>query len=130
MTKIILMRNKILQTFCFRLAIAETLFFQFQLHLLSSKPALKCSVKICPLDMKGCICNFTKWMIHPFILKGTMYCVSAGHVSIPYVISSFHVISSHICRLLLEMFTNHLSCMVCCTLSLGEVVLAVDEPIP
>ena len=101
-----------------------------QLHLLSSKPALKCSVKICPLDMKGCICNFTKWMIHPFILKGTMYCVSAGHVSIPYVISSFHVISSHICRLLLEMFTNHPCCMVCCTLSLGEVVLAVDEPIP
>ena len=24
-----------------------------------------------PLDMKGCICHFTKWRIHPFISKGT-----------------------------------------------------------
>ena len=26
---------------------------------------------IVPLDMKGCICHFTKW--HPFISKGTIY---------------------------------------------------------
>ena len=25
-----------------------------------------------PLDMKGCICHFTKWQIHPFIYKGTI----------------------------------------------------------
>ena len=24
-----------------------------------------------PLDMKGCICHFTKWQIHPFVSKGT-----------------------------------------------------------
>ena len=24
------------------------------------------------LDMKGCICHFTKWQIHPFISKGTI----------------------------------------------------------
>ena len=22
-----------------------------------------------PLDMKGCICHFTEWQIHPFIAK-------------------------------------------------------------
>ena len=26
-----------------------------------------------PLDMKGCICHFVKWQIHPFISKGTIY---------------------------------------------------------
>ena len=25
-----------------------------------------------PLDMKGCICHFAKWQIHPFISKGTI----------------------------------------------------------
>ena len=25
---------------------------------------------ILPLDMKGCICHFVKWHIHPFIFKG------------------------------------------------------------
>ena len=25
-----------------------------------------------PLDMKGCICHFLKWQIHPFISEGTM----------------------------------------------------------
>ena len=25
-----------------------------------------------PLDMKGCICHFSKWQIHPFISKGTI----------------------------------------------------------
>ena len=29
-------------------------------------------VHIAPLDMKGCICHFTKWQIHPFISKGTI----------------------------------------------------------
>ena len=28
---------------------------------------------IVSLDMKGCICHFTKWQIHPFISKGTIY---------------------------------------------------------
>ena len=27
--------------------------------------------QIVPLDMKGCICHFVKWQIHPFISKGT-----------------------------------------------------------
>ena len=32
-----------------------------------------------PLDMKGCICNFTKWQIHPFLSKGTIYyCINAA----------------------------------------------------
>ena len=26
--------------------------------------------QIIPFDMKGCICHFTKWQIHPFISKG------------------------------------------------------------
>ena len=26
-----------------------------------------------PLYMKGCICHYTKWQIHPFISKGTIY---------------------------------------------------------
>ena len=26
---------------------------------------------IVPLEMKGCICHFTEWQIHPFISKGT-----------------------------------------------------------
>ena len=26
-----------------------------------------------PLDMKGCVCYFAKWQIHPFITKGTNY---------------------------------------------------------
>ena len=28
---------------------------------------------IVPLDMKRCICHFTKWQIHPFISKGTIF---------------------------------------------------------
>ena len=28
---------------------------------------------IVPLDVKGCICHFTKWQIHPFISKGVVY---------------------------------------------------------
>ena len=28
---------------------------------------------VVPLDMKGCICHLTKWQIHPFISKGTIY---------------------------------------------------------
>ena len=26
-----------------------------------------------PLDMKGCICHFVKWQMHPFISKKTSY---------------------------------------------------------
>ena len=26
-----------------------------------------------PLDMKGCICHFMKWLIHPFLSKRAMY---------------------------------------------------------
>ena len=26
-----------------------------------------------PLDMKGCICHFVKWQIHPIIYKGTIF---------------------------------------------------------
>ena len=29
-------------------------------------------VEVVPLDMKGCICHFTKWTIHPFISEGTI----------------------------------------------------------
>ena len=32
----------------------------------------KCPDYNVPLDMKGCICHFTKWQIHPFISKGTI----------------------------------------------------------
>ena len=28
---------------------------------------------IVPFDMKGCICHFAKWQIHPLICKGTIY---------------------------------------------------------
>ena len=28
---------------------------------------------IVPLEMKGCICHFAKWQIHPLISKGTVY---------------------------------------------------------
>ena len=28
------------------------------------------TVKIVPLDMKGCTCHFAKWQMHPFISKG------------------------------------------------------------
>ena len=27
---------------------------------------------IVSLDMKGCVCHFTKWQIHPFVSKGIM----------------------------------------------------------
>ena len=32
-----------------------------------------------PLDMKGCICHFVKWQIHPLITKGTKYMQSQLH---------------------------------------------------
>ena len=31
-----------------------------------------CRILIVPLDMKGCICHFAKWQIHPFISEGTI----------------------------------------------------------
>ena len=36
---------------------------------------------IVPLEMKGCICHFTKWQIHPFISKVTIYGVSTTMAS-------------------------------------------------
>ena len=30
-------------------------------------------IHVVPLDMKGCICHFTKWQIHPFITMRAMY---------------------------------------------------------
>ena len=35
---------------------------------------IQAAVRFVPLDMKGCVCHFTKWQIHPFISKG-IYCV-------------------------------------------------------
>ena len=39
---------------------------------------------IVPLDMKGCICHFAKWQIHPFISKGTIcfdsYCANVNNL--------------------------------------------------
>ena len=37
----------------------------------NSRPTVS-AVHVVPLDMKGCICHFAKWLIHPFISKGTM----------------------------------------------------------
>ena len=32
-----------------------------------------CHIYFVPLDMKGCMCHFKKWQIHPFISRGTTY---------------------------------------------------------
>ena len=37
----------------------------------ADKPLLHIYIYIAPLDMKRCICHFAKWLIHPFISKGT-----------------------------------------------------------
>ena len=37
---------------------------------------------IVPLDMKGCICHFVKWQIHPFISKGTIDCALANTIRV------------------------------------------------
>ena len=39
----------------------------------SSGLALSGVVYLVSLDMKGCICHFVKWQIHPFISKGTIH---------------------------------------------------------
>ena len=39
---------------------------------------------IVPLDMKGCICHFIKWQIHPFISKGTTCHGLHRELSTPY----------------------------------------------
>ena len=39
--------------------------------------------QIWTLDMKGCICRFTKWQIHPFISKGTISNIPPLHKSGP-----------------------------------------------
>ena len=41
-----------------------------------------------PLDMKGCICHFIKWQIHPFISKGTTICFSYLKLGIALSISA------------------------------------------
>ena len=42
----------------------------FFCSLLHASPTLaEADVYIVALDMKGCICHFTKWQIHPFIAK-------------------------------------------------------------
>ena len=40
------------------------------LHVTNIYPHETCD-KVTPLDMKGCICHFLKWQIHPFISKGS-----------------------------------------------------------
>ena len=35
----------------------------------------------CPCGYERCICHFTKWQIHPFISKGTIYPASTKHWS-------------------------------------------------
>ena len=42
------------------------------------------SVLIVPLDMKGCICHFTKWQIHPFISMWTT-CASGMDGNIRFI---------------------------------------------
>ena len=37
---------------------------------------------IVPLDMKGCICHFTKWQIHLFISKGTQCWTNGKYILI------------------------------------------------
>ena len=38
---------------------------------------IHCLHNVVPLDMKGCICHFTKWQIHPFISKVARYFLGA-----------------------------------------------------
>ena len=40
--------------------------------------------QIVPLDMKGCICHFTKWQIHPFIYKGAKCSHSKTVITLMY----------------------------------------------
>ena len=37
---------------------------------------------VVPLDMKGCMCHFAKWQMHPFISKGTT-CIIGSWVKWP-----------------------------------------------
>ena len=65
----------------------------FQSVLLMTKSLLlgmKCVSKyqylqVDPLDMKGCICHFVKWKLHPFISKVTK-CVVSNQTNM----SNFH----------------------------------------
>ena len=45
------------------LGLITTVFFSHTRSTWGTRPV--------PLDMKGCICHFTKWQIHPFISKGS-----------------------------------------------------------
>ena len=46
------------------------------------------SKNIVPLDMKGCICHFVKWQIHPFISKEIKYLADAGRIMSVTLVSS------------------------------------------
>ena len=56
-------------------------------------PYFLCWAYIVPLDIKGCICNCENWQIHPFISKGTTYCLSRNlNVSPGQRIPQIHLI--------------------------------------
>ena len=43
---------------------------------------------IVPLDMKGCICHFAKWQIHPIISKGAICNCHLSDESLWYIVVS------------------------------------------
>ena len=50
----------------------DILRFYWHLYNQLLKVKYETLIYIVPLDMKGCICHFTKWQIHPFISKETI----------------------------------------------------------
>ena len=46
---------------------------------------------IVPLGMKGCICHFVKWQIHPFISKGSIYSLSSRLMKSRYILVWYSV---------------------------------------
>ena len=54
-----------------------------------------------PLDMKGCICHFKKWQIHPFISKGTK-CFAANLTNPGFL---FSVLTASCGRTCMTLFT-------------------------
>ena len=59
-------RNQVQQT-----PDVDSMFVQCWIDVADGGPTLK--QHIAPFDMKGCICHFVKWQIHPFISKETNY---------------------------------------------------------
>ena len=49
-----------------------------------------------PSDMKGCICHFVKWQIHPFIFKGT---ICRGSLFLPHKTSGCTTTAFHLAYL-------------------------------